>query len=192
MKKLVTKITSHFATIFKTNKSFDIAKLKVLIISGSLTPEKITLLIESSAPESRVNLLKAPIGWYMEEISTESDIFSIVKKVCDKFNINFLSLSTKNFFSICRAVKEQTEVIAKIIQDINYPELTEIQKEAGYSTKHFGSAGLICNLADAFKIDYLEAEQQPVISITKLRMNAHAAVCQENERKIKKMLNITT
>lgn len=164
-----------------------IIDLRLLALSGKLSPGKISALIENSEPDSRVNLLKAPIGWYMEEISTEQDIFDMTKKVCEKFGIRFSTLSAKTFFAIGKAVKEQTSVIAKIIQDIQYPELTEIQKEAGYGSKHFGTAGLICNLAESFKISYLEAEKQPVIAITRLRMNAHLAVCQDNEKKIKEM-----
>lgn len=168
-------------------KGIDIAKLKVLFLSGKVTPERVAQLIERATPDKSINLLKSRIGWYLEEISTEQDVFELVKKVCSYFNIRFISLSSEKFFSICKAIQEQNEVISQIIQDIQYPELTDIQKEAGYGEKHFGTAGLICNLAEAFKIDYLTAENQPVIALTKLRMQAHLATCQANEQKIKDM-----
>ena len=168
-------------------KGIDIAKLRVIFLSGKLTPDQVAQLIERATPDKSINLLKSKIGWYLEEISTEQDIFELVKKVCSYFEIRFISLSSEKFFSICKAIQEQNEVIAQIIQDIQYPELTDIQKEAGYGEKHFGTAGLICNLAEAFKIDYLTAENQPVIALTKLRMQAHLATCQANEQKIKDM-----
>lgn len=168
-------------------KGFDIAQLKVLMISGKLDPEAVNSLIENSEPDERVNLLKSELSWYLEEISNEPDIFLLVKKVCRQSDIQFLTLSGKSFFAICKAIREQTAVIAQIIEDIQYPELTDIQKEAGYGSKHFGTAGLICNIAEAFGISYLEAGKQPVIAITKLRMNAHQATCQANENKIKEM-----
>ena len=168
-------------------KSIDLATLKVLMISGRLTPEALTAIIEGSEPDNRVNLLKSPIGIYLEEISNEPNIFEMVEKVCKISNIKFFGISQKNFFSVLKAIRIQTEVIAKIINDIQYPELTDIQKEAGYGSKHFGTAGLICNLAESFHLSYLDAEKQPVISLTKLRMNAHLATCQANEEKIKKM-----
>lgn len=168
-------------------KEIDIATLKVAMITGRISTDRVEALIQESQPDNRINLLKAPIGWYLEEIANEEDVFQLVQKVCKNAGINFLGLSQKTFFAICKAIKEQNEVIGQIISDIQYPELTDIQKEAGYGDKHFGSAGLICNLADAFKISYIEAEKQPVIALTKLRMNAHLATCQENERKLKKM-----
>jgi len=168
-------------------KGSNIARLKVLMLSGKLEPLAVELLINEAEPDERINLLKSPLSWYLEEISAEPDIFVLVKKVCRYANINFLTLSNRSFFAICKAVKQQTEVIAQIIQDIQYPELTDIQKEAGYGSKHFGTAGLICNIAEAFNISYLEAERQPVIAITKLRMAAHQATCQANEQKFKEM-----
>ena len=168
-------------------KGSNIARLKVLMISGKLEPEAVASIIENSESDDRINLLKSPLSWYLEEISGEPDIFLLVKKVCRYHNIQFLTLSSTAFFAICKAVKEQTAVIAQIIQDIQYPELTDIQKESGYGSKHFGTAGLICNIADAFHISYLDAEKQPVIAITKLRMAAHQAMCQANEQKFKEM-----
>ena len=168
-------------------KGSNIARLKVLMLSGKLEPEAVAAIIDNSEADERINLLKSPLSWYLEEISSEQDIFSLVKKVCRYSNIQFLTLSSTSFFAICKAVKEQTEVIAQIIQDIQYPELTDIQKESGYGSKHFGTAGLICNIAEAFNISYLEAERQPVIAITKLRMAAHQATCQANEQKFKEM-----
>lgn len=169
-------------------KGSNIARLKVLMLSGRLEPEAVAAIIDNSEPDERINLLKSPLAWYLEEISSESDIFLLVKKVCRYANIQFLTLSSGSFFSICKAVKEQTEVIAQIISDIQYPELTQIQKEAGYGSKHFGTAGLIINLAKEFKgMSYLEAEKQPVIALTALRMAAHQATCQANEEKLKEM-----
>jgi len=174
-------------------KGANIAKLKVLMHSGKIDPEAFALFVDASDADERINLLKSPLSWYLEEISAEPDIFILVKKVCRYANINFLTLSNRSFFAICKAVKEQTAVIAQIIQDIQYPELTEIQKESGYGSKHFGTAGLICNLASAFPgMSYLEAEMQPVIAITKLRMDAHQATCQANEQKFKEMFKKQT
>ena len=170
-------------------KGIDIARLKVAMISGKLNPEKVVQLIESSETDDRINLLKSPLGWYLEEVANEGDVFALVKKVCQQSEIQFLTLSAKSFFSICKTIKEQTSVIAQIIQDIQYPELNDIQKEAGYGSKHFGTAGLICNLAEAFHLSYSEAEKQPVIAITKLRMNAHLATCKDREDKIKAMFD---
>lgn len=168
-------------------KGSNIARLKVLMLSGKLDPEAVAAIIDGAEPDERINLLKSPLSWYLEEISSEPDIFILVKKVCRYSNIQFLTLSSNSFFAICKAVKEQTAVIAQIVQDIQYPELTDIQKESGYGSKHFGTAGLICNIAEAFQISYLEAEMQPVIAITKLRMQAHQATCQANEQKFKEM-----
>lgn len=173
-------------------KGSNIARLKVLMLSGKLNPESVAAIVDNSEPDERINLLKSPLGWYLEKISAEPDLFILVKKVCRYANINFLTLSNRSFFAICKAVKEQTAIIAQIIQDIQYPELTEIQKESGYGSKHFGTAGLICNIAEAFNISYLEAESQPVIAITKLRMQAHQATCQANEQKFKEMFKKQT
>jgi len=173
-------------------KGSNIAKIKVMLLSGKIDSEAFALFIDASDADERINLLKSPLSWYLEEISAEPDIFILVKKVCRYANINFLTLSNSSFFAICKAVKEQTAVIAQIIQDIQYPELTEIQKEAGYGSKHFGTAGLICNIAESFSISYLDAERQPVIAITKLRMQAHQATCQANEQKFKEMFKKQT
>ncbi|NCB85597.1 MAG: hypothetical protein EOM44_14070 [Bacteroidia bacterium] len=168
-------------------RKIDIAKLKVLLLSGGISAEKVKLLIDRAEADKSINLLKSSIVWYLEEVSGEEDVFLLVKKICNYFDIHFISLSSERFFAICKAIQEQNEVISQIIQDIQYPELTDIQKEAGYGEKHFGTAGLICNLAEAFNIDYLQAEKQPVIALTKLRMQAHLATCRANEQKIKDM-----
>lgn len=174
----------------RANKQIQrLAKLKVLILSGKLTAENVGDLIEISEEHPQINLIKSPVGWYLEEIADAGDIFEVVEKVCIYSKINFYSLNQKDFFKVLKSIKVQGEVIAKIINDIKYPELSEIQKEAGYGSKSFGTAGVICNLAAAFQIDYLTAEKQPIISLTKLRMDAHVAMCRDKEDKIKKLLN---
>jgi hypothetical protein len=173
-------------------KIIDIVLLKVAIFSGKLNPEKINRLIETAEMDERINLYGTEILWYFDNIANEQDIFIVVQKACKKFNINFVGLSQSSFFSILKTIKKQNETIAGIIQGIQYPELTEIQKEAGFGSRHFGIAGMICNIAEAFNLSYLEAEKQPVISLVKLQMNAYLATCQENERKIKEMYKKTT
>ena len=63
-------------------KAIDIAKLKVLFVSGKIGADKIEQLIERSTTDARINLLKSPIAWYLEEIANEQDVFAMVKKVC--------------------------------------------------------------------------------------------------------------
>lgn len=168
----------------------EILKLKLLFITGAISEDEINEMLEKSGGDDRIKLLKSEIGWYMEEISTESNPLHIVEKVCAYFGINFFLLSRSGFFDILKSVKEQNDVVSAIIRDIEYPELTEIQRQAGYGEKHFGIAGLICNLAEAFKIDYIQAEKQPVIALTKLRMNAHLAMCMSNEKRINEMMKM--
>lgn len=173
--------------IFKHKKS-ELTALKIAVLLGKISANEFDDRVEEAEPESNIKLLDCSLKWYFETFSFFDDPFDLVENVCKISDIRFSSISVKRFFSIMKAIKIQTKIIADLIEDIQYPELTEIQKQAGYGSRNFGTSGMICNLANAFGVDYLTAEKQPVISLTKLRMDAHLAKCQAEEARLKKLL----